>query len=94
MYLGTTGSNSWRSPQFGVQSVPYLLATSDLIFGLASGMTIRFFPIFFLKQVGLAPIATNFVLAGTPLAVAAVSAGAAPFADLVGEHTRMTLYHA
>jgi len=54
---------------------------------LASGMTIKFFPIFFLKQVGLAPVATNFVLAGTPLAVAAVSAVAAPFANIVGETT-------
>ena len=70
--------------------MPYLLATSDLIFGLASGMTIKFFPIFFLKQVELAPVATNFVMAATPLAVAAVSAGAAPFASVVGELTAIT----
>ena len=48
-------------------------------------MTIKFFPIFFLKQVGLTPVATNFVMAGTPLAVAAVAAGLPQLAHLIGE---------
>lgn len=45
----------------------------------------KFFPIFFLKQVGLAPVATNFVMAATPLAVAAVAAGSPQLANLIGE---------
>jgi len=45
----------------------------------------KFFPIFFLKQVGLAPVATNFVMAATPLAVAAVAAGSPRLANLIGE---------
>ena len=50
-------------------------------------MTIKFFPIFFLKQVSLPPIGTNFILAGTPLCVAIMSQLASPIAQLLGEHT-------
>lgn len=67
------------------RSVPYFLATSDVLFGLASGMTIKFFPIFFLKQVALPPIGTNFILAGTPLCVAIMSSLASPIAQLFGK---------
>lgn len=80
-----TITSRWAIPQLSTHSVPYLLATSDLLFGLATGMTIKFFPIFFLKQVGLAPVATNFVMAATPLAVAAVAAGSPRLANLIGE---------
>jgi len=80
-----TTTSSWAIPQLTTHSVPYLLATSDLLFGLATGMTIKFFPIFFLKQVGLAPVATNFVMAATPLAVAAVAAASPQLAHLIGE---------
>jgi hypothetical protein len=31
------------------RSVPYILAVSDAIYGLASGMTIKFFPVFWLQ---------------------------------------------
>lgn len=41
-----------------------------MIFAL---QTIKFFPIFFLEQVGLPPVGTNFVMAGTPLAIAVMS---------------------
>ena len=80
-----TITSRWATPQLSTHSVPYLLATSDLLFGLATGMTIKFFPIFFLKQVGLDPVATNFVMAATPLAAAAVAAGSPQLANLMGE---------
>ncbi len=54
-------------------------------------MTIKFFPIFFLKQVALPPIGTNFILAGTPLCVAIMSQLASPIARLLGEHTLLLL---
>lgn len=55
--------------------VPYIIASSDILYGLASGMTIKFFPVFFQdpRFVGLRPSSTNFVLAGQPLAIAAGS---------------------
>lgn len=60
------------------KAIPYILATADLMVGLASGMTIKFFPIFFLQQVGLPPVGTNFVMAGSPLAVAIMSSLVTP----------------
>ena len=66
-------------------AIPYFLATSDVLFGLASGMTIKFFPIFFLRQVELSPIGTNFIMAGTPLCIATMSFLAPQISRLVGE---------
>lgn len=53
--------------------VPTLLAISSAITGIASGMTVKFFPIFFMNEVELNPVATNCIFAATPLAVAAFS---------------------
>ena len=47
-------------------------------------MTIKFFPIFFLKQVGLPPIGTNFIFAGLPLSIAIVSTLASPISHAIG----------
>ena len=38
-----------------------------------SAAQVKFFPIFFLQDVGLRPSALNLLLAGTPLALAAAS---------------------
>lgn len=73
------------------RSVPYILATSDILFGLASGMTAKFFPIFFLKQVELPPVGTNFVFAGTPLCVAVMCFLASPVAQVFGKTLQVRL---
>lgn len=36
--------------------IPYIVALSDFIFGIGSGMTSKFFPLFFQKEVGFTPI--------------------------------------
>lgn len=36
---------------FGVESIPAILALTDCVMGLASGMTIKFFSIFFMQEV-------------------------------------------
>lgn len=35
--------------------IPYFLLLTDIIFGISSGMTIKFFPLFFKDEVGLSP---------------------------------------
>ena len=40
---------------FTTASVPYILSVMDVLMGVASGMTIKFFPLFFRKEVGLSP---------------------------------------
>eukprot|EP00924_Labyrinthula_sp_SR-Ha-C_P004052 augustus_masked-scaffold_3-processed-gene-12.6-mRNA-1 protein AED:0.03 eAED:0.13 QI:0/-1/0/1/-1/1/1/0/434 len=37
------------------ESIPYVMLTSDILFALGSGMTIKFFPLFFMNEVKLSP---------------------------------------
>lgn len=46
--------------------------------------TVKFFPIFFLREVGLPPVAVNCIVAGTPLCLSAFSFLCAPVATLIG----------
>ena len=41
-----------------VWCVPYLVAGSDLLFMLGSGMTVQFFPLFFKEVMQLGPVST------------------------------------
>ncbi|GMH71916.1 hypothetical protein TrST_g1492 [Triparma strigata] len=53
--------------------VPLIIALSDLISGLASGMSIRFFPIFFLDNLDLSPITVQVLYVLSPLAIVFLS---------------------
>lgn len=55
---------------FGAESVPYIMCCSDLIMGMAAGMTIKFFPVWFKEDVGLSPSSINIVYTLGPLAIA------------------------
>eukprot|EP00884_Botryococcus_braunii_P015001 jgi/Botrbrau1/23501/Bobra.106_1s0052.1 len=76
--------------------VPYLIACSDILYGLASGMTIKFFPVFFQdpRFVGLRPSSTNFVLAGQPLAIACGSLLAQRVSARLGRVQTMIVFKA
>jgi MFS family permease len=50
--------------------VPAMIAGSDVITGLASGMTVKFFPIFFLFVLDLKPIEVQIIYLLTPFAIA------------------------
>eukprot|EP00471_Norrisiella_sphaerica_P009172 CAMPEP_0184495906 /NCGR_PEP_ID=MMETSP0113_2-20130426/32648_1 /TAXON_ID=91329 /ORGANISM="Norrisiella sphaerica, Strain BC52" /LENGTH=556 /DNA_ID=CAMNT_0026882315 /DNA_START=90 /DNA_END=1760 /DNA_ORIENTATION=+ len=43
------------------ESVPYIIVTSDVLMGLASGMTIKFFPLFFKNEAMLSPVSTLLI---------------------------------
>ena len=49
--------------------VPVIIACSDLISGLASGMSIRFFPIFFLDNLSMSPITVQLQYLVSPLII-------------------------
>eukprot|EP00937_MAST-01D_sp_MAST-1D-sp2_P001856 g1856.t1 len=65
----TAAAEQARSRQRGLKlcctarsgQVPFILVASDMIIGLASGMTIKFFPIWFAQEVGMGPIATTAI---------------------------------
>ena len=54
-------------------SVPYILFTSNLIAGFASGMTIKFFPLYFRCTCGMSPAAVQGIYAIVLLLLAAFS---------------------
>ncbi|MHA2251632.1 MAG: MFS transporter [Candidatus Kariarchaeaceae archaeon] len=53
--------------------IPYLLILSNLIIGMGAGMTIRFFPIFFLEEYNLGPIGVNVILGLTAISTGLAS---------------------
>ena len=53
--------------------VPYILFGSSVLLGLASGMTIKFFPLFFKNECGMSPVAVQVIYAVLPLVLAAFS---------------------
>uniref|UniRef100_A0A1D1ZV67 Major facilitator superfamily (MFS) profile domain-containing protein n=1 Tax=Auxenochlorella protothecoides TaxID=3075 RepID=A0A1D1ZV67_AUXPR len=64
--------------------VTLLLTLSDLLSGLASGMTVKFFAIFFLEQCRLRPATVAAVAAAAPCGVAFAAAAAQRIAARVG----------
>ena len=47
--------------------VPRVCCTADMMFGIASGMTIKFFPLFFKEETKLVPSRVNIIFLVTPL---------------------------
>jgi len=60
-------------PSPHVWLVPYILFASSLCFALGSGMTVKFFPLFFKNDCGLSPIGVQGVYAAMPPLMAAMS---------------------
>lgn len=53
----------WLSPK----RVPHIVILSNLVNGIGAGMTIKFFPLFFAKEIGLSPVAVNAIYVGLPI---------------------------
>eukprot|EP00873_Tetraselmis_striata_P014795 jgi/Tetstr1/435059/TSEL_024029.t1 len=63
-------------------SIPYLLFLADMIGSLGSGMTVKFFPLFFKNDVKMSPKAVQAVYVAVPIAIA----GASLLATWVSNH--------
>jgi MFS family permease len=72
--------------------VPIILAATDLITGLASGMTVKFFSVWFIDQVGLPPTSVNLMMAMAPLLIAVASAAATRAARTFGRVQTMLAF--
>lgn len=55
------------------KNIPHILLGSDIISGLASGMTIKFFPLYFAKVIWLTPTETQAVYVALPFFMAMAS---------------------
>jgi hypothetical protein len=52
---------------FKANYVPCVIAATDVCFGLASGMSVRFFPIFFMTFCGLGPVMVSMIYTVAPV---------------------------
>lgn len=50
----------------GVRAIPWIILASNTVTGFATGMTVKFFPLFFKNEVCLTPAAVNIIYAVTP----------------------------
>ncbi|PRW58602.1 MFS general substrate transporter [Chlorella sorokiniana] len=78
-----TGSSGSDGSSAGVV-VTLLITGSDLIGALASGMTLKFFALFFIQVVGLSPMAVSLVGALAPLGVSAAALACQPLSKPLG----------
>ena len=56
--------------------IPYILFSSDMCTALASGMTVKFFPLFFKNDLELAPSRVQLIYVFTPISIALFSVAA------------------
>jgi len=64
--------------------IPRMVLASDIMFGLASGMTIKFFPLFFKEETGLSPAEVNLIYVVAPLLVVCLSILATQMTKVIG----------
>ena len=67
------GPSCWRRCCVSAARVPHIIVGSDLISGFGSGMTVKFFPLFFSKKLMLSPIGTNCIYIAVPMFMMAAS---------------------
>jgi len=63
--------------------VMWVVVANDLVSGVGSGMSVKFFPLYF-KSRGLSPAAVNFVMIGAPLVMALGAKAATHIAEARG----------
>ena len=66
----TTALLFWKPCLAAHRLIPAQIATADIISGLASGMSIRYFPIFFVDNLRLSPVEVQVLYICSPLGMA------------------------
>ena len=73
-------------------AVPYLLFVTNFLFGIASGMTIKFFPLYFRCVCGMSPAAVQGVYTAVPFLMACFSRVGTWTAKRIGRVQVMVLF--
>eukprot|EP00038_Savillea_parva_P002858 m.118401 g.118401 ORF g.118401 m.118401 type:complete len:499 (+) comp10978_c0_seq1:50-1546(+) len=66
------------------EHIPYIMFVSGLITALGSGMTVKFFPLFFKNELKFSPAEVQTIYVVTPLAIAAFSGVGTKLASCIG----------
>jgi hypothetical protein len=69
-------------------AIPLAIVTADILAGLASGCAIKFFPIFFLHDLGAGPLQVSAIYAASPLCTAAAAVAARRLAQSNRRHLK------
>jgi len=64
--------------------IPWIIAFNDLVFGIASGMTIKFFPLFFETECGFSPVKVSVIYIVAPFSTALMSLASQRAAGKIG----------
>mmetsp|Transcript_10328 Transcript_10328/g.20310 ORF Transcript_10328/g.20310 Transcript_10328/m.20310 type:complete len:506 (-) Transcript_10328:120-1637(-) len=80
----TTTSAARQSLRGAKYWIPRITLACDICFGLASGMTIKFFPLFFKEETGMSPGQVNFIYVVSPLAIVVCSIIATRLTKVLG----------
>ena len=67
-----------------VARVPYVVFATDLVVALGSGMTVKFFPLFFKNDCGMSPASVQGIYIAVPLFMACASTAATGLAKVTG----------
>uniref|UniRef100_A0A7S2S739 Major facilitator superfamily (MFS) profile domain-containing protein n=1 Tax=Mucochytrium quahogii TaxID=96639 RepID=A0A7S2S739_9STRA len=70
LVLEQLGNSSFEVAKY---RIPRIVLMSDVFFGLASGMTIKFFPLFFKEEVQMSPASVNWIYVVSPMCVVSLS---------------------
>jgi MFS family permease len=73
--------------------VPTLITFADILSGIASGMSIRYFPVFFIEQLGLSPVSTQILYMIAPLGQAFFASLARRLAKSFGPSCVSVAFH-
>ena len=73
-------------------TIPYISFGSGLISSLGSGMTVKFFPLFWKNAVGLTPVNTQFIYLAVPLVMMGFGTMNKPLARCLGRAQTITLF--
>lgn len=65
----TDSSSSLTPLQKRQQWIPYIIFVQGIIFAIGSGMTIKFFPLFFKDEVGMSPSQVQIIYCAVPFAM-------------------------
>ena len=90
----TTGeAEEEKMPDIGcVWIVPYVLFASEILFALGSGMTVKFFPLFFINDLHLSPVSVQIIYLILPLLMAALNGIGEKVAKCIGRIPTSVLF--
>jgi len=73
--------------------IPYIMFTSSLVFAIGSGMTVKFFPLFFKDEVGMTPTEVQVIYVLAPISLVLSSGLATSLSKILGRvQTTLALY--